>query len=128
MEKYRLSFAQINIINDCIAEVIFDEGIDISIEMMEEVEILISNFFKNNFGIIVNKIYSYTYSLGATLNMGSMERMKSIAVINYTKEGIAITQDIVNIRATDKLNIKQFHGLELGWQLAFDWLLKDLAR
>ena len=126
MEKYRLSFVQINVLTDCIAEVIFDKNIHISIEMMEEAEIFICGIFKNNFGVIVNKLFPYTYSQGTKLNMGSRERMKAIASINYNKKGATITQDVINTRTIDKLNIKQFNGLELGRQQAFDWLLIKL--
>ncbi|TWX56957.1 hypothetical protein [Colwellia hornerae] len=127
MEKHRLNFAQVNLLNESIAEVIFDKGIDISIEMMEEIETIFCAFFKTDFGVIVNKIYPYTYSLEAQLSMGSLVHMKSIASINYSKEGVANTQDIINKRNNDKLNVKQFNGLELGRQQALKWLQKELA-
>jgi len=127
MKKYRLSFAQINVVDDCIAEVIFDKAIDVSIEMMEEIETFACGIFNDDFGVIVNKIYPYTYCPGATLTLGSMERMKAIASINYIKEGTAITQDIVHKRRVDMLNIKPFNGLALGRQQAIDWLLNELA-
>jgi hypothetical protein len=127
MEKYRLYFAHISRLNESIAEVIFDKGICISIEMMEEIEMFLCDIFKNDFGVLVNKIYPYTYSPGAKLIMGSMERMKSIASVFYNTEGAASTQDIINRRTADKLNVKQFNGLELGRQQAFDWLLNELT-
>jgi hypothetical protein len=127
MENHRLNFAQINLLDKSIAEVVFDKGIYISIEMIEEIESFICNAFKTDFGVIVNKIYPYSYSLEAKLTLGSMERMKSIASINYTKEGVESTQDIINKRAKDKLNIRNFNGLDLGRQKAIAWLVKDLA-
>jgi hypothetical protein len=59
--------------------------------------------------------------------MGSMERMKAIASINYTKEGADSTQDVIKKRTNDKLNIKQFNGFELGRKQAIEWLLKNLV-
>jgi len=127
MKKHRLSFAQINILGEYIAEVIIDKDTYISLEMMEEFETFVCNIFNNNFGIIVNKIYPYTYSLEVKLSLGSVKRIKSIASIHYSKEDAITVRDIINMRAIDKLNIKQFNGLELGRQLAFNWLLQDLA-
>jgi hypothetical protein len=127
MENHRLSFAQINLLDKSIAEVIFDKDIYISIEMIEEIETFICDFFESDFGVIVNRIYPYTYSLEAKLTLGSIERLKSIASINYTKEGVDSTQDIISKRSKDRLNIKQFNGLELGRQRALKWLVKDLA-
>jgi len=127
MKKHRLSFAQINILDEYIAEVIIDKDTYISLEMMEEFETFVCNIFNNNFGIIVNKIYPYTYSLEVKLSLGSVKRIKSIASIHYSKEDAITVRDIINMRAIDKLNIKQFNGLELGRQQAFNWLLQDLA-
>ena len=127
MEKYRLSFAHVNVLDTHIAEVICDKNIEVTMEMIEEVEVFLCDFFVNDFGVLINKIHPYTYSFGAKLTLGSRERMKAIASVNYTDIAQAITQDIINIRSTDNLNIKQFSGLELGRQQAFEWLQEEFC-
>jgi hypothetical protein len=46
MENHRLIFAQINLLDQSIAEIIFDKDIYVSIEMMEEIETFICDALK----------------------------------------------------------------------------------
>ena len=61
MKEYRLSFCTINICADNIAEVIIDENIEVSIEMVEEHDEFLCSIFKGSFGVLVNKINTYSY-------------------------------------------------------------------
>jgi len=127
MKKYRLSFAYINIIDNKIAEVIVDEGINVSLEMIEEHDDLLMKIFDGKFGILVNKINNYSYSIEAQLIMGSLENIAAIAAITYSVQGKASSKLIADIRIIDQLNVKTFSGLELGWQQAVSWLQNEIA-
>ena len=126
MEKYRLSFCTVNIMTDNIAEVIIDDNIEVSIEMVEEHEKFLCSVFKGDFGVLDNKINTYSYSLEAKLIMGSVVRMKAIDSDFYSSQGMQSTQDIMERRSMDSLNLKLFSGYELGWQQAYDWLTLEL--
>jgi len=127
MKKYRLSFAYINIIDNKIAEVIVNEGINVSLEMIEEHDDLLMKIFDGKFGILVNKINNYSYSIEAQLIMGSLENIAAIAAITYSVQGGASSKLIADIRIIDQLNVKTFSGLELGWQQAVSWLQNEIA-
>jgi len=126
MKKYRLSFCTVNIMTDYIAEVIIDDNIEVSMEMVEEHDKFLCSVFKGDFGVLVNKINTYSYSLEAKLIMGSVVRMKAIASVFYSSQGIQSTQNIMEKRSMDSLNLKLFSGYELGWQQAYDWLMLEL--
>jgi len=126
MEKYRLSFCTVNILTDNIAEVIIDDNIEVSMEMVEEHDKFLCSMFKGNFGVLVNKINTYSYSLEAKLLMGSVVNMKAIASVFYSSQGMQSTQNIMKKRSMDSLNLKLFSGYELGWQQAYDWLMLEL--
>ena len=126
MKKYRLSFCTVNILADNIAEVIIDNDIEVTIEMVEEHDEFLSVFFKENFAVLVNKINSYCYTLEAKLIVGSVESMIAIASVHYSAQAAESTQDIMDKRSKDCLNLKTFSGYELGWQQAFDWLTLEL--
>jgi hypothetical protein len=125
--KHQLEFGRINIINDNIVEVIINKNIEISIEMVEECEQFFSDNFTEDFGMLVNKINPYQYTYEAKLSMGSHEKLKAIAVVNYHDEGIRQSKRISQIRHMDALNVKVFSGLDLGWQQSLDWLEKELS-
>ena len=127
MKTYRLSFGFVNILTENIAEVIIDNNIVVSLEMVEEHDRFLTSIFNGYFGVLVNKINNYAYSPEAKLVMASIETMKAIASVNYSSKGIESTQDVVNKRSNDSLNIKTFLGLEMGGHNAYNWLTLELA-
>jgi len=125
--KHQLSFATITLLSDCIAEVVVNKDVEISLEMVEEYEAFLADKFSNAFGLLVNKIHHYHFSFEAKLSINSHENLKAIAVVNYNEESELVTKDIAAIRAIDGWNLKSFSGLDLGWQQGFDWLKKELS-
>ena len=125
--KHELSFCSINILNENIAEVIVNKSVEMSIEMVEEYDEFLSTHFSSYFGLLINKVNRYDYSFEAKLSIASHEKLKVIAVINYSDESEALTQKIKNLRAVDSWNLKNFSGIDLGWQDGFDWLKKELS-
>jgi hypothetical protein len=125
--KHELSFCSINILNENIAEVIVNKSVEMSIEMVEEYDEFLSTHFSSDFGLLINKVNRYDYSFEAKLSIASHEKLKVIAVINYSDESEVLTQKIKKLRAVDSWNLKNFSGIDLGWQDGFDWLKKELS-
>jgi len=125
--KHKLSFCSINRISDCIAEVIVNKNVEISLEMVEEYEVFLAELFTNNFGLLINKVHHYNFAFEAKLSIGSHNNLQAIAVVDYNKNSLLITEDIANVRKIDGWNLKSFSGLDLGWQEALNWLEKELS-
>ncbi|MGL1956547.1 MAG: hypothetical protein OCD00_04455 [Colwellia sp.] len=125
--KYQLDFGQINIINSNIAEITINKNIELSLEMVETTEQFFSDHFNDSFGLLINKINTYSYTYEAKLTMGSHEKLQAIAIVNYHDDGIVQSNRIAQLRQMDKLNFKTFSGLDLGWQEGIDWLKKELS-
>ncbi len=124
--KYQLSFATITLLGDSVAEVVVNKNIEISLEMLEEIEVVLVDKFDSAFGLLINKIHCYDFAFEAKLSVGSNANLKAIAVVNYNEESELVTNSIVKLRKIDGWNLKSFSGLNLGWQQAFDWLKKEL--
>ncbi len=124
--KYPLSFGYINILGDNIAEVIVDEGTVMTLEMCEEYDEFLIEYFTEPFAILVNKLHNYSYTFEAKLHIASLENLKAFAVVTYNKEGVEKTKDIAKIRASDGWNLKEFSGLQMGRKKAVKWLEKEL--
>jgi len=125
--KYELSFCSINMLDENIAEIIVNKSVEISIEMVEEYDEFLLTHFSSDFGLLINKINDYNYSFEAKLSIASNEHLKVMAVVNYSNESEELTQKIKNLRAVDDWNLKNFSGLDLGWQQAYDWLKEELS-
>jgi len=114
-------------LDENIAEIIVNKSVEISIEMVEEYDEFLLTHFSSDFGLLINKINDYNYSFEAKLSIASNEHLKVMAVVNYSNESEELTQKIKNLRAVDDWNLKNFSGLDLGWQQAYDWLKEELS-
>lgn len=125
--KHRLSFGYFTLLTDNIVEVVVDEGVEMNLEMIEECHQFIQSHFTDDFGMLVNRVNSYTYSYEAKLSVASYAQMKAIAFVYYSKDAKEISDNLQKMRAIDQWNCQIFSGLELGWQQAYDWLQCELA-
>ena len=101
---HQLSFGYIKIIADDIAEVIVNNGIEMTLEMLDEYDNFLNEHFKNNtFGLLINKINHYTYTYEAQLAIGSLENIGAIAVINYHPRSVKTTQSLLNKRQMEMI-------------------------
>ncbi len=127
MEK-RLSFAYVNKIEENIAEVIIDNNVIITLEMIEEYDRYLTENFTGNFGLLINRINHYSYTFEAKLTIGSVKGLCAMAVVYYNRMSKESTLSIMNARVNDNFNLKLFSGLELGKQSGVDWLKNELIK
>ncbi|ALO36114.1 hypothetical protein CMT41_16285 [Colwellia sp. MT41] len=124
--KHQLSFATVNVLSDGIAEIIITEGIEVSMEMLDEFDAFLSQHLSDHFALLINKVHSYNYTFEAKMTMASHENLIAIAVIVYKEADKKIINDVMALRAIDDWNLKTFSALELGWQQGYDWLQTEL--
>lgn len=126
-EAHQLSFCSVNFISHNIIEVIVNQGIEVSIEMVEEYDAFMANNFDSDFAILINRINHYDYSPEAKWLIGSNPYIKAMAVIYYDDLTRMSTDLLKKTRAVDGWNLQSFSGLELGWQRAVNWLAEALT-
>lgn len=124
--KHRLSFASFNIIAENIIEVVVDEGALVTIEMIDESYEFVQQNMQQSFGLLINQINDYNYTLEAKLSLASYENMKAIAFVYYNEQGKNSALALQKLRAIDDWNVDNFSGLQLGWQQANKWLAAEL--
>ncbi len=108
MELQKLSFGKINIIQANIAEIMIDEGVDISIEMVDEIHNYLLSIFTNSFSLLINKTNSYSTQLDALIKFGTLSAIDKIAVYAPNK-GAKLSADFAaNIPSSAVLNIQVF--------------------
>ena len=126
MQKYQLSFAKVNLLNEHIAEVIVGQDVVISLEMSEEYDNFLTKIFSNHFALLINKVNEYDFSFEAKLSVASHENLAAIAVVTYNNQSKTSVANLASIRQRDGWNLKVFDGLNLGWQEGLDWLQNEL--
>lgn len=125
--EYRSSFACFNIISDKIIEVIIDEGVEMTLEMVEVYHDFIVEHMEGDFGLLINRLNRYSYSFEAQLSVSSNEKMKAIAFIYYDEETKLSSMALNQRRINDGWNLQLFSGLELGREAALTWLNSELV-
>lgn len=125
--KHRLSFADFNLLSDDIVEVVVDEGVEMTLEMVEECHQFMDSRFQDRFGMLINRVNNYTYTYEAKLSIAAYEHLAAMAFVYYSQDSKDITEQLFKVRLLDQWNYQIFSGLELGWQEAFTWLQQELA-
>ncbi len=118
MKSYKLSFGTIGLINDNLAEVIVDEGVEIDEVMVDEYHDFLLSTLEAPFYLLINKKNSYTYTFGAQQVITQLKEIDSMAVVTTTDAGIMSTKTLISMNYNDtSLNVKMFREREeaLAW-------------
>jgi hypothetical protein len=85
METHQLSFAKIIILRADIAEVIVNDGVELTLTMINEYHRFLLNHLSAPFSILVNKINAYSYTFEAQTNLACISEINAMAVVAYSK-------------------------------------------
>ena len=125
--KHRLSFGFYNIFANNIIEITADEGIEMTLEMVEESHEFVNENVEGDFALLINRINNYSYTYEAKLSVASFEGLKALAFVCYSEKSVVVTNKLQECRSVDQWRYPVFLGLELGWQQAYQWLENELS-
>ncbi len=121
METHTLSFGVVNILQEDIAEVIINENVEFDIPMVEEYHAFLLSHLTAPFALLINKIYSYTYTGTAQLKIGDLPQIYAMAVVAYTKPTEIATRTLVQMPHDNAWNLKIFSTTTE----AIAWLIQE---
>ena len=75
MKLYELPFAKIIILDDNIAEVMIDHGVEMDVEMVEQYHDFLLSHLRPPFSLLINKIKSYAYDFHANFRGRSQNHL-----------------------------------------------------
>jgi hypothetical protein len=117
MDLYKLSFARVIVLGSELAEVIVDEGVNIDIEMVDEIHNCLLSIFPNPFSLLINKTNSYSTQLDALIKFGALSAINKIAVFAPNKMAKLSADFAADIPSSAVLNILVFTNRDeaLAW-------------
>ena len=124
METHKLSFCKINKLNDSIAEVIVNEGVEVNSDMVEEYHGWLAANLKPPYGLLINRINQYSYDFDAQIKIGDLPEIKAITVVVYSKISEAATRVLMHLPRRNRWNIEMFHERII----ALEWLADELEK
>lgn len=85
MSLHEFSFGKIILVAENIAEIIMNEGIQMDVPMVNAChQFMIANL-RSPFGLLVNKINSYSYDFEAQRKLAAVEQIRAVAIVAYRK-------------------------------------------
>ncbi len=123
----QLSFADVNLLTDDIAEITVHPNVVISLAMIEECDRFFEQQFTEKFALLINKINLYDYSFEAQISVVSHQHLAAIAVVTYENQGKDVTDKMWLLRQQQGWKLQFFDGVESGWLQGYKWLKAELA-
>lgn len=108
MALYEISFAKIITLDNDLAEVIVNEGVDIDLKMVEEIHHALLSIFSSHFSLLINKKNSYSTQLDALMTFGQLAVIEKIAVFAPNKMAKLSADFSATIPSSSALNIEVF--------------------
>ncbi len=114
MEVHQLPFATINILQDDIAEVIVDEGVEMDLDMVQQYHDFLLSHLEAPFSLLINKVNSYTYDFQAQKELATLEEINSMAVIVYSDITRVSTSNLASFPRETEWNMQIFYDRNDG--------------
>ena len=118
MEVHQISFAKICILNSNCAEITVNPGVDIDLQMIDEIHQFLLSQFNHSFSLLINKSNAYSTQLDALIQFGTLSEIDKIAVFAPNKLAKMSADFSASIPSSSKLNIDVFTERDD----AFDWI------
>ena len=82
---HELSFAKIILLSDSIAEVIINDNVEMTLEMVTQYHDFLLSHLVSPFSLLINKVNTYTYDFEAQINLATLKEINAMAVVAYTR-------------------------------------------
>ncbi|WP_019028176.1 STAS/SEC14 domain-containing protein [Colwellia piezophila] len=117
MEIHQISFAQIRVLRRDLAEITVDSGVDIDLNMVDEIHRYLLSLFNQSFSLLINKTNSYSTQLDALIQFGNLATLDRIAVFAPNKLAKMSADFSATIPSSAALTIDVFTDREeaLAW-------------
>ncbi|NQZ12162.1 MAG: hypothetical protein HRT35_33845 [Algicola sp.] len=120
MQKFDLGFALIYLLDDNLAEVIINEGVEMDITAVEQYHDWIDQHMNDPCFLLVNKINQYTYTFDAQRHLIQLDKVKAIAVVCYSPIAEKASRFVVDMPRKIKWQFDTFDNRKAALQwLAF---------
>jgi hypothetical protein len=120
-EIYELGFGKIIRLEEDIAEVIIDKGIEMDLAMVNEYHNFLITHLKTPFSLLINKVNPYTYTFAAQRKLATIPQIRTMAVVTNNPISEKMTLSLVRIPRDREWHIKLFRDRDLALQ----WLRDD---
>lgn len=121
MNSYQLSFGEIIILENNLAEVIVDEGIEMDINMVNEYHTFLREHLSAPFSLLINKLNRYSYTFEAQQSIATIPEVNAMAVVAYDEKNEIAQRALNEVPRKTSWNLKTFPQRDT----ALNWLYQQ---
>lgn len=92
---HQLEFAEINILQADLAEVIVYENVEIDAEMVAQVDSCLIEHLQAPFSVLFNRRYAYSFTFEGRLKITGIPEINAVAVVSYTNTTTVATKALI---------------------------------
>lgn len=93
-QHHTLSFGSLIKINEHILEVIINEGVELNLLNVDEYHQWINEHFEDSCYVLVNRLNAYSHTFEAQQIIGTLDKIKAIAIVAYSDFSFVVSQNI----------------------------------
>lgn len=108
MNLHVLPFARITILEEDLAEVVVNHGVEMDLDMVNEYHQFLIAHLNAPFSLLINKENSYSYNFDAQEHLATLEEIKAMAVVAYNTASQKTTEGLLEIPRAIDWNLKIF--------------------
>lgn len=108
MKNYKMSFGTIIILENNLAEIIVDDGVEMNLTQVNEYHNFLLNNLTAPFYLLVNRKHSYTYTFDAQKIIVSLDKIKKLAVFLNTQGALMSSETLFSLNTNLNWEISWF--------------------
>lgn len=112
MKGYKLSFGEIIVHSNNIAEIIIAEGVIMCERKVDELHDFLLGTLAAPFRVLINKRNAYSYSFEAQKIIVNLKEIEAIAFAVYSPSALMSIETIMNVNDRNDWNVKMFRSQE----------------
>jgi len=124
MEFHQLSFCTVKVLRNDLAEVVINEGVEVSLSQLNEAESFLIEQLTAPFSLVMNKLNHYSFHFDAQLKMGTYQQLNAVAVVSYNKSSDPLIEALKKVPRSKVWNLQIFSNRED----AIDWAKSQQAQ
>lgn len=112
----QLSFCSVLIISPQIVEVILNEGVEITGDMVDEFFMVVGEHMDSEISILLNKVTKYSYRFDALMKLSPSTKIRNIGVVTYDSLAASTSKFMMDRFNTSNKNVQLFKAREEALQ------------
>lgn len=117
MDIHELSFGKIHVLDEHLAEVIVNDGVEMDMAMVNEYHRFLLDHLSPPFSLLINKLNKYSYTFEAQQQIATLPEIKAMAVVAYNRASEMATNTLKDVHRKVSWNLAVFpeRAQALNW-------------